>query len=432
MKTVYTVLFCLSAVLCTTSCADKITEEQNMNVPVYLSYETLRSSVRSSAARELVHPGKIYFKDHYILIVEYRQGIHLVDISNPSQPQNKVFIEVPGCTDMAIKNHSLYADSYVDLVVIDLSDLAAPQETQRLKDVLPYTLPVPENTALPYAAIDEEKGIVTGWEVKREKRELERRYYPSYPVYYEDSYAKNDFISGSYGAERGGSGAASFGKSGSMARFGLYDNYLYIADNYQLYLFNVSDAAKPHLSGQQWVSGLVETLFIYDGHVFFGTPTGMTVYSLRIPSTPQLVGSFWHVTSCDPVVVQDGYAYITLRGGTNCNNSTVNRLDVVHCSADYKYYDLINSYDLTEPYGLGIDNHTLFVCDGKAGLKVYDVADKQNIDKHLLASFPSIQTYDVIPVDGYLFMIGSDGFYLYDYSDIQNIRQVGHIPVTKD
>lgn len=432
MKTIYTSLFCLMAVLCITSCTDKVTETQNMNSPVYMDYATLRSSVHSTAARELAHPGKIYFKGNYLLIVEYREGIHLIDVSNASNPQNRAFIEVPGCTDIAVKDNSLYVDSYVDLVVIDLSNIAHPRETKRLKEIFPYTVPSPENTQLPYSDIDKEKGVVIGWEVKRETRELERRYYPNYSVYYYDSYAKNELNSSYGGVSNSPTGSASsFGKSGSMARFGLYDNYLYVADNYSLYLFNVTQAADPVNSGRHSLNNMAETLFVYDDHLFFGTPTGMMVYSLQIPSTPQYKNSFWHITSCDPVVIQDGYAYITLRGGTACNNSNTNRLDVVECSADYTKYTLVNSYDLTEPYGLGIDNNTLFICDGKAGLKVYDATDKRTIDRHLLASFPAIQAYDVIPVNGYLFMIGENGFYLYDYSNIQNIRQIGHIPVEK-
>ena len=432
MKTIYTTLFCLMAVLCVTSCTDKLTEEQNVNSPIYMDYETLRSSVQSAAARPLVHPGKIYFKDDYLLIVEYREGIHLIDVSNPSNPQNKLFIEVPGCRDIAVKNNSLYVDSYVDLVTIDLSDIAHPKENKRVTDVFPYTVPAPENENLPYANVDQTKGIVTAWEVKWEKRELERQYYLPYPIYYTDyaNFLASD--SRSYGvAEASGSGASgtSFGTSGSMARFGLYDKYLYVADDYTLYLFNVDDATTPVNAGRQWV-GTVETLFIYDAHLFFGTPTGMLIYDLRIPSTPTYKGQFWHITSCDPVVVQGNYAYITLRGGTACNNSNVNRLDIVECSENYTKYTFISSYNLTEPYGLGIDNNSLFICDGREGLKVYDVADKEDIE--LIASFPAIQTYDVIPVSGYLFMIGGDGFYLYDYSNIQDIQQIGYIPVVKE
>jgi len=153
------------------------------------------------------------------------------------------------------------------------------------------------------------------------------------------------------------------------------------------------------------------------------------VYNASIPNSPFLVGSFWHVTSCDPVVIQDGYAYITLRNGTSCNSNIASRLDIVKCSDDYKQFSLVNSQNLTEPYGLGIDKNLLFICDGSAGLKVYDVTDKTRLS--LLNTFKNIQTYDVIPAGGYLFMTGNDGFYLYDYSDINSIRQIGHIPVVK-
>jgi len=432
MKTIYTYLFSLTAILFISSCSDKYSEELTMNVPVYMDYATLRSAVKPAQTRDLVHPGKICFKDQYLLIVEYLEGVHVIDVSNPASPQNRVFIEIPGCVDIALKGNFLYADSYVDLVTIDLSDIDHPTEKSRLKDVFPYTVPVAENEKLPYAAVEQGKGIVVSWEAKREKHELERNNYPSYPIYMYADKNSNEFYSlASSGGGVDSGSSASFGKTGSMARFGLYDNYLYIANNYMLYLFEVKDTgAAPVKIGTQSV-GNVETLFVYDNHLFFGTPSGMLVYDLKIPTVPQSVRNFWHVTSCDPVVIQDGYAYITLRSGTACNSSAINRLDVVKCSGDYTQFNLINSYPMAEPYGLGIDGNVLFICDGKAGLKVYDATDKANIGAHLLASFPGIQTYDVIPANGYLFMIGDDGFYLYDYSDIQHIHLLGQIPVAK-
>ena len=156
----------------------------------------------------------------------------------------------------------------------------------------------------------------------------------------------------------------------------------------------------------------------------------MQIFSLKVPTALNYIGSFWHVTSCDPVVISDGYAYITLRGGNACG-SNVNRLDVVKLSTDYKTSTLEASYPMSGPYGLGIDDQILFVCDGNDGLKIYNVEDKLNIDDHLIARFPSIKTYDVIPFDKYLFMIGDDGFYQYDYSNLQNIHMVSHISVKK-
>jgi len=427
MKKLVIYFFCLTAVLSISSCLDKYSEELMLNVPVYMDYTTLRSSVKQSDSRPLVHPGKICFKDQYLLIVEYQEGIHVIDVSDPSNPQNKTFIEVPGCVDIALKDNALYADSYVDLVTIDLSDINHPKEENRIKDVFPYTVPTAENQNISYSPVEQEKGVVTAWEAKRVKRSLERNAYPTYPVY-DYAYAKNSYsLSG--GGVSGATAGASFGKSGSMARFGLYDRYLYIVNNYTLYMFNVENAKVPTKEGYQYVNGNVETLFVYDGYLFFGTSTGMLVYSLSVPNTPIYLQNFWHITSCDPVVVQNDYAYITLRAGTACQNTNVNRLDIVKCSDDYQQFDLVSSYDMTQPYGLGIDGNLLFVCDGSAGLKVYDVSDKTQL--RMLASFPKIQTYDVIPADGYLFMIGDDGFYLYDYSDITNIRVLGNIPVVK-
>jgi hypothetical protein len=173
----------------------------------------------------------------------------------------------------------------------------------------------------------------------------------------------------------------------------------------------------------------VETLFVHDGHLFFGTPSGMLIYNLRLPLAPEYIGQFEHVTSCDPVVVEDGYAYITLRTGTGCGNNNVNRLDVVRMSDDYLEYELVGSYNMINPYGLGIDRNRLFICDGRAGLKIYDATDKKDITAHPLAFFPDIKAYDVIPTEGFLFLVGDDGFYLYDYADPTDIRQIGHIPV---
>lgn len=83
------------------------------------------------------------------------------------------------------------------------------------------------------------------------------------------------------------------------------------------------------------------------------------------------------------------------------------------------------------PHGLGIDNGTLFICDGAAGLKVYDATDPLQITANQLAHFADIQTYDVIPYNGLLMMIGADGLYQYDYSDLEELQLISTIPVIK-
>ena len=89
----------------------------------------------------------------------------------------------------------------------------------------------------------------------------------------------------------------------------------------------------------------------------------------------------------------------------------------------------LKAYPMEGPYGLGIDGSTLFICDGDAGLKVFDVTDPLAITDHQLAIFPDIFGYDVIPVKDVLLMIGDDGLYQYDYSDVTDIKLLSKIEV---
>ena len=91
----------------------------------------------------------------------------------------------------------------------------------------------------------------------------------------------------------------------------------------------------------------------------------------------------------------------------------------------------MRSYNMTNPFGLGIDDDVLFVCDGDAGLKVYNAADPYLISEHLIATFKDINAFDVIPLGNSLLMIGSDGFYQYDYTNLNDIKQISSIKVVK-
>lgn len=412
-----------------TGCEDKIYETFMANAPVYMSYEELRTSVKQEPSRDIENVGKIYFKDDYLFINEPMKGVHVLDMHDPENPDPVAFIAIPGNVDIAIKENVLYADSYVDLVAIDVSNVNNIKEVGRSEDIFPYVLPE-YDVEHRVADVDEERGVVVGWELKEVRQEIKR---VDYPIICYDTFAENVSMdklnyTASSGGVGGGSGTA-FGVGGSMARFGLYDDYLYIVDNSKLYVFDISDLENPVDLGATYIGWNIETMFIYNQHMFLGTTTGMLVYSLEIEQNPTYINRYNHITSCDPVVVQNNLAYVTLRDGGFCGN-TVNRLDVIEMKDSYTKMDLIASYPMANPHGLGIDGDVLFICDGDAGLKVFDASDPLTIGEHRIATFPDINAKDVIPLDNYLFMIGSGGFYLYDYSDLQNIHLLSTIPVT--
>jgi hypothetical protein len=408
------------------ACTDQVFETFTANAPVYMSYTDLRSAVKMTTAREMNNPGKIYFKDNFIFINEKMKGVHVYDVSNPNSPQNKGFIEIPGNVDIAIKDNILYADSYIDLVSIDVSSFSAIKEVGRVEKIFPYTLPT-YDTKYPVAKLDEKKGVVTEWEVKSVRQELEQIYYPTYYRYESNSMDKGFYTLAS--SSSSGVAGSAYGVGGSMARFGLYKDFLYVVNQSSLLTFKLNSNSQVTLLNTGYVNWTAETIFITDNHLFLGTQNGLIVLSLEVPEKPAQIGNFTHMTSCDPVVIKGDLAFITLKGGSTCRGGILNQLDVVKMSNSYTKFTLLKSYPMFSPQGLGIDDDLLFLCDGDAGLKIYNAADPLAILQ--IAIFPSINAYDVIPMNDYLFMIGEKGFMLYDYTNIQNIKQIGIIPVVK-
>ncbi|HEY5469436.1 MAG TPA: hypothetical protein VIK07_02840 [Bacteroidales bacterium] len=406
------------------SCEDTTYREYKGNAPVYISYADLRTSVKPAENVDLKNPGKIYYKDNYIFIVEELKGIHVFDNINPSAPVKKTFITIPGVVDISISGNILYADSYVDLVVLDVQDIANIHEVGRIKDILPYTVP-PTGNDFPKGNIDKEKGLVLRWDLTT----IKERVYNNpinYPIFLTTMNKTDLSFSSQIGA---GVSSGGTGIGGSMARFGIKDNVLYLLDGNNINLLDITVKSTPAKLFDTFVGGGIETMFITGNNMFLGTTTGMIIYDITNPQTLIRKSTYNHMRSCDPVVVDDTLAYITLRSGTTCGGN-VNCLDVVNIK-NLSAPALVRSYPMTNPYGLGKHGNLLFVCDGTAGLKVYNSTDAKNISSNLIYTYPNIRAFDAIPIGDILVLIGDDGLYQYNYSNISNITLMSSILVVK-
>ena len=141
----------------TSSCEDKVevTRKYTVMEPVYMSPQEVRSSFAILPADTLQEPGKIYLYDNWLLINEPGKGIHVIDNLDPASPQMMYFINIPGNYDMAVKDKLLYADSYVDLVVIDIGNPNNIREVARLNEVFMFTSG--------NVFWDREKGVIVDW-----------------------------------------------------------------------------------------------------------------------------------------------------------------------------------------------------------------------------------------------------------------------------
>ena len=215
------------------------------------------------------------------------------------------------------------------------------------------------------------------------------------------------------------------GKAGSMARFALAKDHLYVADKTSIKVYQLSSDGSLTKTGTVEAGFGIETIFATDKNLFLGAEDGMYLYSIEDPANPQFISGYNHILACDPVVVQGQYAYVTLRV-SSCRTFGFDALEIIDIK-DLANPTRVSSYATESPYGLGVDKNLLFLCQGDGGLKVFDITNPKSIAE--IKHYPSIHAYDVIPNDGVLLLTGNTGIFQYDYADAQNIRQLSHIPV---
>lgn len=166
-------LLCLIALVCCDP-IDEVTGVDGENHfagyrPVYGSPEL--STIALEDAKAVKNPGKIYMYGKYLLVNEIKEGIHLYDNSDPSNPSPVGFIRMLGNTDMAIRNDVLYADHMGNLVALALNDFKAIAEKGRL-DLAEWNLGVPPPVGEYFECVDPAKGLVVGWHKTESQKKL--------------------------------------------------------------------------------------------------------------------------------------------------------------------------------------------------------------------------------------------------------------------
>ncbi len=384
-------------------------------IPIYKSFAEIRADVRLDASKELVDPGKIYFYNNYIFINEKREGVHIIDNSDPSAPDNIGFLSIPGNVDIAIRNQVLYADNFTDLLSIDIADLQNPKILKRTQDAFPHFGLDASGNALVYYEHEEVTEIVdceTSGGRWGNQDDL--------------------FVLESAG-DKGGSPDAG-GVGGSLARFTIADGHLFTVDETDLRVFSLGQSDCPVQVNTVSLGWGIETIYAFDGKLFFGSNTGMSIYDISDPSNPTYLSGYDHWTSCDPVYVNGNYAYVTLRSGTLCNGSTINQLDLIDIT-DITNPRLVNSFQMDNPHGLSGKDDKLFLCEGQTGLKVFDISDPLRLNSSLIQHLDGRPATDVIVVPGNkntLLVIGDTGFHQYNFDQPNDLQELSFIPVASE
>jgi hypothetical protein len=397
--------------------------------PIYMKLEDFRKDVVASTPRALTQPGKMYFFHNYLLINEKEKGIHVIDNSNPENPKPVAFWEIPGNVDMAVRNDILYADSYSDLIAVDIKNILQPKQLERRQG------------AFLGFQIEANKGIVIGYEKTNETVILDcNNINYGYSHFKSGESIFSSDVSNSTGFSPQGvpvkqTAAPSIGIQGSQSRFTMYDKYLYTVNQGRMNVYDVSVRLVEKQTIPTWWN--TETIFAYNKALYIGTPNGFIIFDNANPESPKQAAMVQHITGCDPVFVEGNKAYVTIRTGTTCNG-TANLLEVYNIENIYAP-NRISQFNMDNPHGLSIEGNNLYLCEGKFGLKVFDRSDDINIDRNQIAQFKDFFAYDVIalpenyPVQNkkIVMVIGDDGLVQFDATDNKNLKKLSTIKVLK-
>lgn len=390
---------------------DNCTKTYTYFTPVYKTSNEVRLNIKSAQPKALERTGKIFVKGNYIFLNEPDKGIHVIDNSNPSNPKNISFIAIPGNMDMAVKGNTLYADLFIDLVTLDISDPLNVKVKKIIDNAFPHRY---YSGGFAPPANDQ---IITDW--------IQRDTTVSVDCNTADSWNCRGcgvFFSLADGLQAGRS-SSPFGMGGSMARFTIINTSLYTVSTTGLKVFSIAAPENPSYVTAVDLAAGIETIYPFKNKLFIGSNSGMFIYDVQNPSKPEKQGQFSHVRSCDPVIADDNFAYVTLRSGTTCQGFT-NQMDVVNVT-DVFNPSLVKSYAMTNPHGLSKDGKTIFVCDGKEGLRIFNGENVNNIIQTQQIKGP--ETFDVIAFNNVAIVSAADGLYQYDYSDLANVRLLSKI-----
>lgn len=395
--------------------------------PVFITQEEFDAPAEYTLARPMENTGTIYAYGSYIFVNEFQRGIHIIDNHNPQSPNVKGFIEIPGNTHFTVKSNMLYANKLEDLVVLDITNVDQPLQVNRISDVFQL-----------HRAQSSDQGILAYYESTDEAIEIDcndQRYnslifsfndrlFFDFEAFTPSANLQFAAVNNAKAVVESGNSPSTIGVGGSMARFTTFGEYLYVLSDHSLETIDITTPDQPVKHASTNVAFTAETIYPFEGHLYIGTTNGMHIYNVSHSGTPEFVSTTAHIQSCDPVISDGEYAYVTLRGGTECGGFT-NQLEA---------YDIQNPFTPTRvqifpmdnPHGLTKVGDYLYICEGPGGWK--------KVKSNLPGQFTLEQTnsshsaYDVLVTPQFtLLIVGSKGIFQYSMDGVNNPQLISQV-----
>lgn len=383
---------------------------------IYGDMDDIRALPLMESGKQIEDPGKIYIGEGFVLIGEEGEGIHVINNQDRENPTSEVFIQIPGNLEYFVSGQYLYAESYYDVLKIDISNPFQASLIARSQNAIQKEFINDKGETLVGFSYEDKTITLT------EDDDFMTEILDDQLVYLD--FAKNVIPKSTVPASFAGNSNQAIG---TINRITKAREHIYIVSNNNMIILDDNDFSKQATRIEN-VKEDMETIFPYQNTLFIGSKTSMSMYDITIENQPTEIYDFEHARSCDPVLPYNDLAFVTLRTAdfSSCpgNINALLVIDLIDLSNPTK----IDEIQQSSPYGMSVIDNLLFVGNGEYGLNIYDIKNKENIV--LKKNHSEIVAYDILPDpnhSGYIFIAGSEGMNQYSLGEDLSLQLTSSI-----
>jgi hypothetical protein len=223
-------------------------------------------------------------------------------------------------------------------------------------------------------------------------------------------------------------------KNGSMSRIISVGSFIYAVDDERLKTIDATNPAGMRITDERVLGASIQTIYHHAGRLYIGSAQRMYVYDIKANAAkPSPISVFDYppvFLARDPIIAFDSVVYSTTTSGGGWGSFRV--ID----NRNIQNPILRMSLDFPQPRGMDRVDSTLYLCDGRFGLRILNIAKPWSpfvvttIDQDKILNGQQTGTdeyYDVIAVPPLLFCYVKDGLQHYDISTPRQPRYLKKI-----
>ncbi len=372
------------------------------NVPVYASKASIRDAVTVETSLAVDSVAEMLSYKETLFLRNGTDGIHVIDNTDPSNPDNHAYIKIVPCFAMETNDDQLYVIQGTDLVVFDLSDVRNPVVKHRVNDL--YNSDFAKGDS-----------FVVGYEQQEVVKVLNDFSCSDQFIFPED-----EVIRGAISTPHG--------------QITVHKDHIYTADNQSVVTLALNGSAAPGFTSRMAAFNNIPDARLYillDSILLFGTGSGLMALDITTnPASPVNTGGFFPAGGCNPIAIWDSLTFAPMFNDLQedesfCfSNPMISVVDVV----TRRPISRVTGY--SQPYYMHYHNNRVLLCNGFEGFRIFGVQDRILLSDYIDNSGESNNVHARLGMlfgENNVLVYGNNGVFQYDISDRTIVKKLSEI-----